>query len=199
LASVYLYAGKSSAGQTIAEKLLVIDPLTPFVHIMKGSCFLDTNIAEGLPYFEKGYEMDPQSPVGKWMLASAYFWCGKNGQGYLLADSLQTILPDWAFTHQLLFLKYGLQGNQQKALEFSAKPELEIEAKNDHHFAFHLAECYAVINEKDKALDLLEYSMQIFFPYKFLSKNILFANIKDEKRFKDLMKEGQQKSEAFEI
>ena len=176
-----------------------IDPLTPFIYIMKASCFLDTNISEGLPYFEKGVTMDPQSPVGQWVLASAYFWCGENEKGYQLADALSIAVPDWAFVQQLLFLKNGLQGNREKALKYAANPELKVEAKNDHHFAFHLAECFAVIDEKEKALDMLEYAMQIFFPYKFLSKNILFENIKGEERFKKLMKEGREKSDAFEI
>lgn len=199
LAEVYLYAGKSAEAHVLSDKLLQIDPLTPFVHIMKASCFLDTNIVDGLPYFEKGFAMDPQSPISQWMLASAYFWCGENEKGYSLADALEIALPDWPFTQHLSFLKNGLQGNKKKALEYAAKPELETEAKNDHHFAFHLAECYAVIDEKEKALDMLEYAMEIFFPYQFLSKNILLKNIKDEERFKEMMKEGKEKSDAFEI
>ena len=199
LAEVYLYAGKAADAHTVADKLLEIDPLSAFTYIMKASCFLETNIADGLPYFEKAYAMDPQSPIVQWMLACAYFWCGKNEDGYLLVDSIATALPDWAFTHQLQFLKFGLQGDKQKAVGYASKPELEIEAANDHHFAFHLAECYAVIDEKEKALDLLEYAMKIFFPYIFLSKNILFDNIKGEERFAALMKMGQGKSEAFKI
>ncbi len=198
LLETYMYAGKSQLTQSLGNKLIEIDPLTPMAYIMKGSMFFDTGIAEGLPYFKKAYNMDPQSPITQWMLASAYFWCGKNEEGFPLAESVATILPDWAFTKQLSFLKYGLQGNKEQALQY-ATAELEVEAKNDHHFAFHLAECFAVIDEKDKALDLLEYSMEIFFPYLFLSKNILFKNIKNEERFKNLMKVGEQKSAAFEI
>jgi TolB-like protein/Tfp pilus assembly protein PilF len=198
LAETYLYAGKASITQSVGDKLLEIDPLTPMVYIMKGSFFIDTKTVEGLPYFEKAYAMDPQSPLTQWMLASAYFWCGKNEAAYPLVDSLATALPEWSFTHQLLFLKYGLQGNKEEALTY-ATPELHTEAKNDHHFAFHLAECYAVVDEKEKALDLLEYAMEIFFPYLFLSKNILFENIKSEERFKNLMKTAHQKSAAFEI
>jgi adenylate cyclase len=198
LAETYMYAGKSSVTQFIGDKLLEIDPLTPMSYIMKGSFFFDTGIAEGLPYFEKAHAMDPQSPVTQWMLASAYFWCGQNENGFPLVDSLATALPDWAFTQQLLFLKYGLQGNKEQALTY-ATTELHTETKNDYHFAFHLAECYAIMDEKEKALDLLEYAMEIFFPYLFLSKNILFKNIKGEERFKNLMKVAEQKSAAFKI
>jgi len=198
LAETYLYAGKGSITQWVGDKLLEIDPLTPMSYIMKASFFLDLDIKDGLPYCEKAYSMDPQSPLTQWMLASAYFWCGKNEAAFPLVDSLASALPDWSFTQQLLFLKNGLQGNRQQALSY-ATAELHTEAKNDHHFAFHLAECYAVINEKNQALDWLEYSMKIFFPYLFLSKNILFENIKGDERFKNLMKAAQRKSAAFEI
>ena len=116
LLETYMYAGKSQLTQSLGDKLMEIDPLTPMAYIMKGSMFFDTGIAEGLPYFEKAYNMDPQSPITQWMLASAYFWCGKNEEGFPLAESVATILPDWAFTKQLSFLKYGLQGNKEQAL-----------------------------------------------------------------------------------
>jgi tetratricopeptide (TPR) repeat protein len=198
LLETYLYAGKSETAQPLGDKLLQIDPLTPMAYIMKGSMFMDSGVAEGLPYFEKAYNMDPHSLITQWMLASAYFWCGKNEAAYSLVDRVAAILPDWSFTQQLQFLRYGLQGNKEKALTY-ATAELDIEAKNDHHFAFHLAECYAVIDEKEKALDLLECAMEIFFPYVFLSQNILFENIKNEERFKNLMKVAEQKSASFEI
>ena len=198
LMETYMYAGKSAATQYLGDKLIEIDPLTPMAYIMKGSMFFDIGIAEAIPYFEKALSMDPQSPIGKWMLACGYCWAGEFEKAYPIIDDLESLMPDWSFIQQLSFLKYGLQGNKEKALTY-ATPELDIEAKNDHHFAFHLSECYSVINEKEKALDLLEYAMQIFFPYIFLSKNILFDNIKNEERFKELMKMGQRKSEAFQI
>ena len=198
LLEIYLYAGKATQTLPVADKLLEIDPLTPLTHIMKGSFYTDSGIEEGLSYFERAYYMDSDSPVTKWMLASAYFWCGKNETGYPLVDSLEKNLPDWAYTRQLLFLKKGLQGDRQQALAY-ATDDLATEAKSDYHFAFHLAECYAVINEKEKALDMLEYTTTIFFPYRFFQKNILFENIRKEKRFEVLIEVCKKKSETFVI
>ena len=87
---------------------------------------------------------------------------------------------------------------KKRLLEYATK-ELGDEAKDDRHFAFHLAECYAVINEKEKALDLLEYAMQLFYPYKFLSSDPLLKNIANEERFKMLMQEAKEKSAKFEL
>ncbi len=198
LAEVYLYAGKSATTYDIALKMVAIDPLNTMSYIMQGSFFMDTNIKDGLPYFEKAYHMDPTSLITQWMLATAYLWCGKYEEAFPLIDSVAQISPDWAYVRQILFLKYGLQGNKEKALEYATK-ELEDEAKDDRHFAFHLAECYAVINEKEKALDLLEYAMQLFYPYQFLSSDPLLKNIANEERFKNLMQEAKEKSAKFEV
>ncbi|MEO7176324.1 MAG: adenylate/guanylate cyclase domain-containing protein [Saprospiraceae bacterium] len=198
LAEVYLYAGQSEDSYDLGQKLSEIDPLNPMSHIMHGSFFMDTNIMDCLPYFEKAYQMDPLSPLTQWMLASGYFWCGMNEEGYRIVDILEQSAQGWSFTNQILFLKYGLQGNEEKALQYATK-ELEDQARDDRHFAFHLAECYAAIGEKDKALDLLEYSMVLFFPYRFLSSDLLFANIRNEKRFQDLMADAKERVEAFEI
>lgn len=198
LAEVYLYAGLSSTESGAVDIMMEIDPLTPMTQIMKGSYYVDTNIEDGLPYFEKAYMMDPQSPLTQWMLASAYFWSGKKKKALPLVEHLAASSPDWAFTKQLLFLTHGLQGDKEKALSFATK-QLEEEARNDHHFAFHLSECYAMIDDKEKALNLLEFSMEIFFPYSFLLHNPLFANIRHEEKFKQLMTEAKRRSDAFEI
>jgi adenylate cyclase len=198
LAETYLYAGRGTTTYSVAIKMAEIDPLTPMSHIMKGSFFIDSKIEHGLPFFEKAYSMDPQSPITQWMLASAYFWCGRNEDAFPLIDLLVVATPDWSFTKQLLFLKYGLQGDKQRALTFATN-DLDAEAKDDRHFAFHLAECYAVIGEKEKALDFLEHAMKVFFPYLFLSGDLLLANIRGEERFQNLMNEAKQRSAAFEV
>lgn len=198
LGEVYLFAGKSATTYHIALKMVEVDPLNTMSYIMQGSFFMDKKIEDGLPYFEKAYKMDPSSLITQWMLAIAYCWCKKYEEAYPLIDSVAQIAPDWAYARQILFLKFGLQGNKEKALEYATK-ELKDEAKDDRHFAFHLAECYAVIDEKEKALNLLEYAMQLFYPYKFLSSDPLLENIWNEERFKKLMQEAKEKSEKFEI
>jgi len=198
LTETYLYAGKAWETRALANRLVEIDPLTPMAWIMLGSYYMDFDLTNGLPYFEKGHAMDPDSPLTQWILASAYFWNGRNEDGYPLAEKLARHAPDWSFTRQLQFLAWGLKGDREAALSY-ATPDLEDEAQNDQHFAFHLAECYAVANEKEKALDLLEFAMRLFYPPTFLAGNRLFENIRDEPRFEELMADARRRSAAFRI
>ena len=199
LVANYIWAGQSESARPIALKLLEIDPLTSFNHIVRGGLeILVGKFDAGLVYFEKAYFMDSQSPINIWQLASAYLWCNQNEKALPLIDQLEKVAPAWPITKQVLFLKFGVLGDKQRALKFATE-ELEKEAKDDHHFAFHLAECYAVINEKEKALELLEHSINAFFPYRFIMKNPLLENIANENRFKQLIQSAKEKSETFEV
>lgn len=131
-------------------------------------------------------------------LASAYTWYGRNEEAFSLIDRIAASSPDWPITQQVLFLKYALQGDKQRALQYATE-ELEIEAKYDYHFAIHLAECYALVNEKEKALDFMEHSIKGFFPPRFLMNDRLLANLRGEERFKKLIETAKKKSEAFEV
>ncbi len=190
LAEIYMFAGKSASTTYVADKLMEIDPLNPTSLIMKASFFIDTDIKEGLSFFEKAYQLDPENLITQWMLAYAYFWCEKKELAYPLIAKLKLAAPDWAFTRQILFLAHGLKGEKVLAIQY-ATADLETEASDDRHFAFHLSECYAVIGETEKALDLLAYSMELFYPYRFLSTNPLYVNICKEERFLQLMEKGK--------
>lgn len=198
LAETILYSEHALENLALVQKLVSIDPLTPMNYIMRGSFFIDGKMEEGLPDFIKAYEMDPYSPISQWMLACGYFWCRQNEKAYAMVDRLAAVAPDWSYTRQILFLKYGVMGDKEKALTY-ASPELIEEAKGDYHFAFHLSECYAVIGEQEKALDLLSFAMVVFFPYRFLMKDPLLFNLHDEPRFKDLIEDAKQRSLAFEV
>lgn len=198
ITETYLYAGKARETLDLANRLVGIDPLTPMAWIMLGSYYMDIDLSVGLPYFEKGHVMDPDSPLTQWILASAYFWNGRNADAFPLVDQLAQHAPDWSFARQLQFLAWGLKGDKEAALAY-ATPDLEDEAQNDQHFAFHLAECYAVAGEKEKALDLLGFAMRLFYPPTFLSGNILFENIRDEPRFEQLMADARRRSAEFRI
>jgi hypothetical protein len=71
----------------------------------------------------------------------------------------------------------------------------------DHIFALWLADVYASINEKDKAVDYLERAARdIFIDYPFFSKHDPFLqNIRGDERFEKLMKKVKEKWTNFEF
>jgi hypothetical protein len=56
-----------------------------------------------------------------------------------------------------LFLKYGLKGEKKKALEVITS-QLTTVVRWDEHLSWTMADCYALIDEREEALDWLEHA-----------------------------------------
>ena len=97
-------------------------------------------------------------------------------------------------------LKYALQGKQQQALA-AVTPELEAVAEGDMYNSWFVAECYALIDEKEQALDWLDKAIENgFLNYPLLSEFDPFLdNIRGEARFHQLMDTVKQQWEQFEV
>lgn len=73
--------------------------------------------------------------------------------------------------------------------------------RKDKEWSWLMADGYALIDEKEEALDWLEYIVSSgFINYPLLSKHDPFLeNIRGEKRFKQLMERVKQEWESFEV
>ncbi len=67
--------------------------------------------------------------------------------------------------------------------------------------AFFMAECYALIDEKEKALEWLEIAVNCgYINYPFLNEfDPFFSNIHGEPRFQKLMERVKYEWEHFEV
>ena len=197
LAIGYVYAGQSEPSRHIAKLMIEMDPLSAVSQIMYGVVeILDFNYDVGLSCLEDILKDDPNNFILLWQIAVAYIWAGRNSEAYSLIDRLHAIAPEWVYTNQVMFIKYGLQGDKEKALEH-ATDSLHLEGEKDPHFSFHIAECYAAIDEKEQALDFLEKSIKGFFPHKFLMGIPTFNNLKGNQRFEEIMQQAKERQDNF--
>ena len=79
-------------------------------------------------------------------------------------------------------------------------PELREAAVWDEVFAWWVADCFALVNEADEAIDFLEHAVQSgFINAPWLSKYEPFlASIRTERRFGCLMEAVRTAWESFE-
>ena len=97
-----------------------------------------------------------------------------------------------------LFFKYALQKEKAKALQ-TLTNDLKIKAEGDELAPLWMAEAYALIDEKEEAIDWLEILVDWgFFNYPFLNEyNPFLENIRREKQFKKLMEKVKYEWENF--
>ena len=116
------------------------------------------------------------------------------------SDQMVDESPSLTLTKAALCLKYSLLGDKTKTLE-SITPDLENLAKVDHAYSWFLAQCFALIEEREIALDWLENAVgrgRIDYPY-FTQYDPFFKNIRGEERFKKLMERVKHDWENFKV
>jgi len=193
------YVGNFEQANKYADRARLVDPLLPINTVIKGVVYIyQGEFDEAIPWIERGLAMDPSSAISIWTAAIVAAWCGKTADAVAQVDELAQLAPGWVYTQHGLFLKHALLGERELALQYDT-PELTKEAEHDCHFALHVAHCFALIHENQKALDFLELAVRKgMVNYNFLGNvDPLLENIREEERFKVLILEAKQLSEEI--
>jgi len=96
-------------------------------------------------------------------------------------------------------LRYSLQGEKSKAK--SLHPDLEKWARKDSSYSYTIAQCFALVEDKESAFEWLETSINLGgINYPFLNEyDPLIENLRGEPRFKKLMERVKHEWENFEV
>ena len=201
LARVYASCGQISAASLLVKKLLEIDPLNTITYSLPGYLdILGGNFEKAPESYQKMSLMDPRNPLSLWFYAWSLTFAGRNEEAYALIEKLAENAPGTVYASLGLFTKYALQGKKKEALD-EVTPQLEIAAKGVEYLSRDMAHGYALIDEKDKALDWLENAVNRgFIAYPFLNDHDPFLeNVRKEERYKKLMERVKYEWENFEI
>ena len=197
----YLMSGKGTAARPLIEKVLEIDPLQPLFQCMPG--FLD--VMEGrfeaaIPYYRKMSEMDPENQTFQLFYAWVLSLSNRKEEAYTIIDFLVKINPKAPAAHMRAFLKHALRGNKERALK-SVTKELVSASKGVEFFSRFMADCYALIGEKEEAMNWIENDMRLgFVNYPYLSEyGPHLKNIRNEEQFKKIMEQAKDRWEHFEV
>ena len=101
---------------------------------------------------------------------------------------------------QLYFLlKYAAKGDKNRFLGFLS-PEFLYAAKRDPQYSGFMADIYALLGDKENALDWLENAISRgFLNYPYLNEyDPYLGNIRGEPRFRKLMEKLKPEWEQFE-
>jgi tetratricopeptide (TPR) repeat protein len=198
-------AGKLDAGKTLVQRLLELDPLTPLNHLMEGLIYMfDLQFDRSLSAMSRMAQMEPDSPYPHiwrcyvFILKREYDKVLEQIDQFLQREDMGPSSSNW--NEWSLFLKYALQGEKKKALDSISK-ETENWAWNDPDIPSLWAGHFALINEKEKALDWLERAVDRgCINYPLLAEQYPFLeNIRGEPRFKKLMERVKHEWENFEV
>ena len=198
---VYALSGKGFTARSLFCMLLEIDPLTPLNHMILGALELvEGKFNTGLKHIVRAHELERENPLFRYWYAKGLAYDHRYEEAYRLFNLIEKDTNASLFAKLGTFFKYALQGKKEEALQ-SATDDLKSVVKEDEFYPIWMAESYALIEEKEEAIDWLEHGISYgFIHYPWLSENDPFLNnIRGEERFKKLMERVKYEWEHFEV
>jgi len=194
-------AGKGHVSRILLPKLLENDPLIPLFQCFSGWIeYMDGNFKVALGSMQKMYNMDPENQLYGILYANFLTRIQHFQEAYAIIHNHSKQAPEANLVRLGLFRKYALLGEEKEALKMTT-PEFHEAMKWDEQFSWEMAANYALIGQKQVALNWLENAVNRgFINYPFLNEyDPLLQNVRSEDRFKKLMERVKFEWENFDV
>ncbi|MBT8400149.1 MAG: protein kinase [Rhodothermia bacterium] len=201
LALIYISAGRIVDAAPLVDRLLQIDPLNPvarsqpgYIHLLAGRFDL------AVEPFGMLHDAAPDNPVFRFFYGLVLAFAGRKPEAEGVLEPLTSEAAQTFFGALGSFFLSALRGQRQQAEE-AVTPVVSGVASSDFQYSWILACGYALIGDKNNAIDWLENSVArgfINFPYLALCDPFLAA-LRDDVRFQELMEQVKAKWRNFEL
>lgn len=200
LTEAYVVSGRCDAARPLARELAAVDPLTPTSRSMGGFVeLMDCKPAAALAPYREMYADGEGHPYVRWAYAIIIAWNGLVDEAREVLGRFITDTPTSFWAMLARFMKPALEGDRETALK-AATPELLAATNHSVFWSWLVAQMYALVDERNAALDLLENAVNKgFINYPLLVHgDPLIRNVRGEPRFAQLLDRVRPRWEAFE-
>jgi eukaryotic-like serine/threonine-protein kinase len=196
----YAVSGRPDLARALMDRLQRVDPLTSINLTMYGMvAMFEGNYREALTWTQRSVDIDPANPTPRMMHALMLAANGHRDEGVAMLDAVAGDTTAMAWARLAPAMACALRGERDELLRIMT-PELRAAAEWDEIFAWWAADCFALVDEADAAIDFLERAVEFgFINAPWLSKYEPFlANLRGEPRFGRLMERVRRAWRAFE-
>ena len=196
----YAVSGRPDLARALMDRLQQVDPLTSINLTMYGMvAMFDGNYPEALTWTQRSLDIDPANPTPRMMHALMLAANGRRDEAVAMLDTVAGDTSAMAWARLAPAMACALRGERDDLLDLMT-PELRAAAEWDEIFALWVADCFALVNEVDEAIDFLERAVEggvINAPW--LSKYEPFlGSLRNEPRFRCMMEAVRTAWRAFE-
>ena len=193
--------GQRRAVIPLEERTIRIDPLNPAAHFHSGFNRLwEGEYGLALEVLRRLHQSFPEDLLTIWSFGLSLAYMDKVDEAGLIFDQIARDQPGSFFADLGLALKYALEGKKSEALRrLDSNPRLQN--TRDFQYVYWITECYALIDEKDRALDWLERDVDLgMINYPLMNElDPFLKNIRGEERFRKLMARVKKEWDEFQV
>ena len=160
--------------------------------------FLKGRFAQSAAEMQPVYADDPGNLISAIRYTHILGAAGKSEEVSKVVTEAMRRDPDAAMTQAIVVFRHALRGEVDEVHRLMTE-ELHTMLGGDWQWCHLIADCYALIDSRDLALNWLEKAIDMGYTnYPFLSKcDPFFDSIRQEPRFADLMARVKRESEAI--
>lgn len=193
--------GQRRAVIPLEERTIRIDPLNPAAHFHSGFNRLwEGEYALALEVLRKLHQSFSEDLLTTWSYGLSLAYMDKIDEAGLIFDQIAREQSGGFFADLSLALKYALEGKKSEALRrLDSNPRLQN--TRDFQYVYWITECYALIDEKERALDWLERDVDLgMINYPLMNElDPFLKNIRGEERFRKLMARVKKEWDEFQV
>ncbi len=193
--------GQRRAVVPLEERTIRIDPLNPAAHFHSGFNRLwEGEFALALEVLRKLHQSFTEDLLTTWSYGLSLAYMDKIDEAGLIFDQIAREQPGGFFADLSLALKCALEGKKSEALRrLDSNPRLQN--TRDFQYVYWITECYALIDEKERALDWLERDVDLgMINYPLMNElDPFLKNIRGEARFRKLMARVKKEWDEFKV
>ena len=201
LSLVLGFAGRPGAARPLVQRLLAIDPLTPFYQMLPGFlALMEGNLKGAIEPFRKSAHIDPGNPIVRLTYGQIMVMNGRHAEATEIFDQLARDMPGTLFAQLGVFYTLAMAGRRADALAVISD-ELKAAAWQDMEYSWCMAQCHAMVGDHAEAIRWLRNAAieQNFSNYPLLAeRDPLLAPLKGNPAFLELTAEIRRKWEAVE-
>lgn len=202
LAVLYIYfVGNIPAATTICERVMKLDPFDFLSNVnQKSLSFYDGRFERALADWQRLYEMYPDNLYMHFWYALILVYNEMFEKAFTIVDKCVKKDPGNLYTKLSLMLKFMCLNDKENAVNIMTSDLIET-CRRDATYSHHIAGFFAMLNDKPRALDWIEDTVDHgFINYPLLAERDPFLeNIRGEERFRKLMKRVKYEWENFEV
>jgi serine/threonine-protein kinase len=190
-------SGLTDAAKKSASRMVATDPLAMWSWAAVGIVgWFDGGVAGSMDPVRRAVALDPNNYIMRWVIGYAHALVGDLAAAPGEVAFLVGAGPEVPYTIHLQALVCALQGNVSQALALVSALDL---APFDSHITFHFAEVFAMCGETERALDVLESSVNKgFCPAAYIEVHCRFLeSLRSHPRFAPIVATARAMSEAI--
>jgi serine/threonine protein kinase/tetratricopeptide (TPR) repeat protein len=196
----YLHLGKGDEANLFFERLFKVDFLNSIVKVIPGlKLYYKGEFERARESLEKVYQTDKENPLFLWQYGRILASCDAVDMAVAVFETSASKSRLGLANMSRLFA-IALREKKEDLLRSIDSP-MQKWAQRDWMVSFWIAECLALIGDREKALEWLESAVNLgFVNYPFINTHDPFlSNIRNETRFKLLMDHVKHAWENFEV